>query len=138
MTRLLHIEMPTEVVRGARAGRPEAQAAVYQAYSAGVYALIRRLVPRPAVADDLFQDTFVEVLQSIGRFRGEAPLGAWIRRSYQPGEQVIFGVMRDRKAVKVSVDMPEGGIGPVLQPQVRSHIGPPPAPREPPAPPKPE
>jgi RNA polymerase sigma-70 factor (ECF subfamily) len=80
MRRLLHIEVPAEVVRGAREGRPEAQSAVYRAYSDGVYALIRRLVPRPAVADDLFQDTFVEVLQSIGQFRGEAPLGAWIRR----------------------------------------------------------
>jgi RNA polymerase sigma factor (sigma-70 family) len=42
--------------------------------------VIRRLVPRQAVADDLFQDTFVEVLQSLKKFRGEAPLGAWIRR----------------------------------------------------------
>jgi RNA polymerase sigma factor (sigma-70 family) len=80
MTRLLHIEVPPEVVRGARAGQSEAQSAVYRAYADSVYALIRRLVPRPAVADELFQDTFVEVLQSIGRFRGEAPLGAWIRQ----------------------------------------------------------
>jgi len=38
------------------------------------------MMPRRAIADDLFQDTFVEVLQSLPSFRGEAPLGAWIRR----------------------------------------------------------
>ncbi len=80
MTRLLQIEMAPEVLRAAQAGAPEAQAAVYRAFSGPVYALIRRLVPRAAMADDLFQDTFVEVLQSLRRFRGEAPLGAWIRR----------------------------------------------------------
>jgi RNA polymerase sigma-70 factor (ECF subfamily) len=80
MSRLLQIELPADVLRGARAGEPGAQAALYRAFAGPVYALIRRLAPRAAVADDLFQDTFVEVLQSLGRFRGEAPLGAWIRR----------------------------------------------------------
>jgi RNA polymerase sigma-70 factor (ECF subfamily) len=80
MTRLTEIELEPGVLRDAQAGNPGAQAEVYRAYSSATYALIRRLVPRQAVADDLFQDTFVEVLQSLRRFRGEAPLGAWIRR----------------------------------------------------------
>lgn len=80
MTRLLQIELAPEILRGAQAGQAQEQASVYRAYSAAVYALIRRLVPQTAVADDLFQDTFVEVLQSLRRFRGEAPLGAWIRQ----------------------------------------------------------
>jgi RNA polymerase sigma factor (sigma-70 family) len=80
MTRLPEIVVEAEVLEGARAGEAGAQSDLYRAYADSTYALIRRLVPRKAVADDLFQDTFLEILQSIGRFRGEAPLGAWIRR----------------------------------------------------------
>ena len=80
MTRLTEIEIEPDVLRAAQAGDSRAQAEIYRAFSTATYALIRRLVPRQAVADDLFQDTFVEVLQSLRRFRGEAPLGAWIRR----------------------------------------------------------
>lgn len=80
MTRLPDIQIEPEVLAQARAGRSDAQATLYRAFSPGTYALIRRLISRKAVADDLLQDTFVEILQSIGRFRGEAPIGAWIRR----------------------------------------------------------
>jgi RNA polymerase sigma factor (sigma-70 family) len=80
MTRLTEIEIDRDVLVRAQWGEPDAQAHLYLAFSSAVYALIRRMMPRPAVADDLFQDTFVEVLQSLPSFRGEAPLGAWIRR----------------------------------------------------------
>jgi RNA polymerase sigma-70 factor (ECF subfamily) len=80
MTRLTEIEIDRDVLVRAQWGEPEAQAHLYLAFSSAVYALIRRMMPRPVVADDLFQDTFVEVLQSLPSFRGEAPLGAWIRR----------------------------------------------------------
>ena len=80
MTRLPDIAIEPAVLEGARAGNAHAQHQLYKAFSDATYALIRRFVPRKAVADDLFQDTFVEVLQSLKRFRGEAPLGAWIRR----------------------------------------------------------
>lgn len=80
MIRLPDIVLAPAVLEGARAGQQAAHADLYQAFADSTYALIRRLVPRKAVADDLFQDTFVEILQSLGQFRGEAPLGAWIRR----------------------------------------------------------
>jgi RNA polymerase sigma factor (sigma-70 family) len=80
MTRLTDIAIDADVLSRAQAGEPDAQAHVYLAFSSATYALIRRVMLRAAVADDLFQDTFVEVLQSLPSFRGEAPLGAWIRR----------------------------------------------------------
>ncbi len=45
-----------------------------------VFALIRRLVGNRAVAEDLFQDTMMAMFQRLGEFRGEAPLGAWLRQ----------------------------------------------------------
>jgi len=80
MTRLPDIAFDPGVLEDARAGDAGAQSRLYRAFADATYALIRRFVPRKAVADDLFQDTFVEVFQSLRRFRGEAPLGAWIRR----------------------------------------------------------
>jgi RNA polymerase sigma-70 factor, ECF subfamily len=80
MTRLIDIAIDADVLARAQAGEPDAQAHVYLAFASSTYALIRRVMPRAAVADDLFQDTFVEVLQSLHSFRGDAPLGAWIRR----------------------------------------------------------
>jgi RNA polymerase sigma-70 factor (ECF subfamily) len=80
MTRLTAIELDPLVLRGAQQGDSRAQEQLYRAFAGPTYALIRRLIARKAVADDLFQDTFVEVLQSLGSFRGEAPLGAWIGR----------------------------------------------------------
>jgi RNA polymerase sigma-70 factor (ECF subfamily) len=80
MTRLIEIEFDPVVLRAAQTGDSQARAELYRAFSRATYALIRRLIPRQPVADDLFQDTFVEVLQSLPAFRGEAPLGAWIRR----------------------------------------------------------
>ncbi len=80
MTRLAAIELDPLILHSAQEGDSRAQEQLFRSYAAATYALIRRLIPRKAVADDLFQDTFVEVLQSLRSFRGEAPLGAWIGR----------------------------------------------------------
>ncbi len=45
-----------------------------------MFALTRRLVGNRAVAEDLFQDTMMTLLQRLGDFRGEAPLGMWLRQ----------------------------------------------------------
>jgi len=45
-----------------------------------VYSLCLRFTRVPAQAEDLVQETFIEVMRSIDRFRGEAAIGTWIRR----------------------------------------------------------
>jgi RNA polymerase sigma-70 factor (ECF subfamily) len=44
------------------------------------FGLIRRIVGSRALAEDLFQDTMMTVFERLGSFRGEAPLGAWVRK----------------------------------------------------------
>ena len=46
----------------------------------GLFALIRRIVGVRAVAEDVFQDTMIIVFEQLDRYRGEAPLGAWVGR----------------------------------------------------------
>ncbi|HZT03053.1 MAG TPA: sigma-70 family RNA polymerase sigma factor [Steroidobacteraceae bacterium] len=80
MSRLAEIPISNELIERARRGEEAAQAAIYGALGPAVFALIRRLVVNRAVAEDLFQDTMMVLFQRLGDFRGEAPLGAWLRQ----------------------------------------------------------
>lgn len=68
------------VVARARDGDRAAQGELYACYGQAVYGLARRILGRADLADDVLQDTFIEVLRSLPGFREEAPLGMWIRR----------------------------------------------------------
>lgn len=80
MSRLIDIPIPEEQIELARDGDEAAQAAIYRAIGPAVFALIRRLVGNRAVAEDLYQDTMMAMFQGLRDFRGEAPLGAWVRQ----------------------------------------------------------
>ena len=79
MTHFQGIEVAAEVVRAAQAGEPRAHEAIYKACRRPIYTLIRRLVVRAAIADELFQETFVEVLRNIGAYSGQGAFGGWVR-----------------------------------------------------------
>jgi RNA polymerase sigma-70 factor (ECF subfamily) len=79
MSHFQGIEVAAEVVRAAQAGEPRAHEAIYRACRRPIYTLIRRLVVRAAIADELFQETFVEVLRNIGAYSGEGAFGGWVR-----------------------------------------------------------
>ncbi|MGE5625109.1 MAG: RNA polymerase sigma factor [Bacillota bacterium] len=64
----------------ARQGDRTAQAELFAAYGRAVFGLARRMLGRADLAEDVLQDTFVEVLKGLADFRGEAPVGLWIRR----------------------------------------------------------
>jgi RNA polymerase sigma factor (sigma-70 family) len=72
-------EITPEVIRSAASGDADAHAAIFRAYQRPVYTLIRRLISRAAVADDLFQEVFIEILRSIGDYSGQGAFGGWVR-----------------------------------------------------------
>jgi len=80
VSRLADIPISEDLIGRARGGDEAAHAAIYRAVAPAVFALIRRLVGNRAVAEDLFQDTLMALFQRLGDFRGEAPLGAWVRQ----------------------------------------------------------
>jgi RNA polymerase sigma-70 factor (ECF subfamily) len=80
MTSAFAITTDEVLVTRARAGDLEALEAVYRAYEAPVYNLARRLCRSPQDAEDVLQETFVEVMRSVHRFRGEGSFAGWIRR----------------------------------------------------------
>lgn len=73
------IDLPPDVIQAASAGQAKAQEAIYIAYRAPVYTLIRRLVPRRAVADELFQEVFVDILLNLRSYTGEGSFSGWVR-----------------------------------------------------------
>ena len=67
------------LVARARAGDDAALEHLYRAYERGVYTLARRLTPSAEDAEDVLQETFLEVCRSLGRWRGDGSLWGWIR-----------------------------------------------------------
>jgi RNA polymerase sigma-70 factor (ECF subfamily) len=80
VTRLVEISVPDSILARARAGDAGAQQFIYTAVAAATLTLIRRFVGPGATAQDLFQDTMMVMYERLGEFRGEAPLGAWLRQ----------------------------------------------------------
>lgn len=79
MSAFLDSDLPPDAVARARAGETGAQEAIYRAFERPVRTLARRLVPRAAQAEDLTQDVFVEVLQSLAQFDGRGSFAGWVR-----------------------------------------------------------
>ncbi|GMR17175.1 MAG: sigma-70 family RNA polymerase sigma factor [Gammaproteobacteria bacterium] len=80
MSRFADIQIDPGIVKRAARGDVRAHEIIYRAFSVPVYSVCLRFTRVPAHAEDLLQETFIEVMRSIGGFRGEAPLGGWIRR----------------------------------------------------------
>jgi RNA polymerase sigma factor (sigma-70 family) len=68
------------VLARAQKGDMKAHEVIFRTFSPPVYSLMARMTGSTVTADDLLQETFIEVMRSIGRFRGEASLATWIRK----------------------------------------------------------
>jgi RNA polymerase sigma-70 factor (ECF subfamily) len=79
MSHFLGIDVAPDVIRAASTGDVRAHEAIYRCCERQVYTLIRRLVPRPAIAEELFQETFVEILRSIRGYSGQGSFAGWVR-----------------------------------------------------------
>lgn len=79
MSHFLGIDVSPAVIGAAREGDRQAHEAIYRACQRPIYTLIRRLIPRVEIADELFQETFVEILRNIRAYSGEGAFGGWVR-----------------------------------------------------------
>jgi RNA polymerase sigma factor (sigma-70 family) len=80
MPRFSDLEVDEATLNAARRGDPRAQEGIYRRFSGPVFNLARRLLGGQAQAEEVLQDTFVEVLTGLDTYRGEAPFAFWIRR----------------------------------------------------------
>jgi RNA polymerase sigma-70 factor (ECF subfamily) len=64
----------------ARAGSPDAFAALVRRFEKPVYHLILRMVRRRSAAEDLAQDVFIRLWRNLGEFETAETLPGWLRR----------------------------------------------------------
>ena len=76
----LSLAVPDILVARARAGDEEALEALFRAFETPVYNLARRMLRNAEDAEDVVQDTFLEIVRSIKQYRGEGHLWGWIRQ----------------------------------------------------------
>lgn len=58
----------------------EAHAELFRRFGGAVFTLACRIVRRRDVAEEVLQETFLDVMRRIGSFRNDAPFGSWLRR----------------------------------------------------------
>jgi RNA polymerase sigma-70 factor (ECF subfamily) len=80
MSKFADIQIDPAIVKRAAGGDVRAHEIIYRAFAAPVYSICLRFTRVPAQAEDLVQETFIEIMRSIANFRGEAALGSWVRR----------------------------------------------------------
>ena len=63
----------------ARRGDMRAFEVIYGVYGKACYNLALRILGEPAAAEDIVQDVFLKLMDTIGSYRGDAPFGAWLK-----------------------------------------------------------
>lgn len=69
-----------ELIAQLHQGSEAAFRTLVERYQNRIYRTILALLQSPEEAEDVAQEVFVEVYQTIGRFRGEAALSTWLYR----------------------------------------------------------
>ena len=78
--RLGHAAADAELVARLQAGSEAAFRTLVERYQDRIYRTVLALLRSPEEAEDVAQEVFVEVYQTIGRFRGDAALSTWLYR----------------------------------------------------------
>ena len=71
MSKFSDIEIDPAIIRRAAGGDAKAHEIIYRAFATPVYSVCLRFTRVPAHAEDLLQETFIEIMRSIGTFRGD-------------------------------------------------------------------
>jgi RNA polymerase sigma factor (sigma-70 family) len=64
----------------ARRGDMKAHEVLYASYGGPVYTLAARILADPALAEEVLQDTCIEVIRHVAEFRNDAAFGGWVKR----------------------------------------------------------
>lgn len=69
-----------EIVEECKCGNRQAQFELYRLYAKGMYNICLRMVGRENDAEDLLQNSFIDVFSKLHTFRYQSSIGAWIKR----------------------------------------------------------
>src|SRR3979409_1442532 len=100
----ISLAVPDILVARAKSGDLEALEALYRAFETPVYNLALRVLRAPEDAEDVLQETFLEVVRSIKQYRGEGHLWGWIRQI--ASSKALMRIRHDR--VRETDELHEG------------------------------
>ena len=69
-----------EIVENCKNGNREAQFELYRLYSRAMYNICLRMLRNEMDAEDLLQNSFVDIYSKLHTFRYQSSIGAWIKR----------------------------------------------------------
>ena len=84
-------------------GDRQSQKALYDYYSAKMFAVCLRYAKNQMDAEDILQDAFIKLFNNLSRFRGEGSFDGWVRRIF-----VNTAIEHIRKNKINSTDISEG------------------------------
>ena len=68
-----------ELVERCLKGDASAQHLLFKAHSSKMYAVCMRYMGNQVEAEDVLQDSFIKVFERLKQWKGDGPLGGWIR-----------------------------------------------------------
>src|SRR6266496_3296536 len=107
----ISLAVPDILVARAKSGDLEALEALYRAFETPVYSLALRMLRSPEDAEDVLQETFLEVVRSIKQYRGEGHLWGWIRQI--AASKALMRIRRNqvRATEELHEEAAAGGVG---------------------------
>jgi RNA polymerase sigma-70 factor (ECF subfamily) len=90
-----------DLVARAQEGDHQAFAEIYEKHKKRVFSVCMRIVRDFALAEDLSQDTFMQLHRKIGSFRGDSDFTTWLHRL---AVNTVLMYMRKRALPVVSLD----------------------------------
>jgi len=103
MTGTLAVQVTSEgqAIALAQRGDHAAFEYIYKAYCKRVYSVCLRMIRNPAEAEDLTQQTFLQLFRKIATFRSESNFSTWL---YRVTVNVVLLHMRHRKPAAAVVE----------------------------------
>jgi RNA polymerase sigma-70 factor, ECF subfamily len=97
-----------EAIQLAQKGNTAAFEHIFRLHSRRVYALCLRMVRNTSEAEDLAQETFLQLFRKIQTFRGESALSTWLHRV---SVNVVLMHLRKKTALETPSEQPNEGDG---------------------------
>ena len=90
-----------ELVKHAHEGNADAFACLFHAHKARIYAVCLQMTNNAAEAEDLTQDTFLQVFRKLATFRGDSALSTWL---YRIAVNIVLMHFRKKTLWQISLD----------------------------------
>lgn len=94
-----------EIVEKCKQGNRQAQFELYKLYSKAMYNICLRMVKNDLDAEDILQNSFVDVFTKLHTFQFQASIGAWIKRivvnnciNFLKRNRIFFEELEERHA----------------------------------------